>query len=157
MRGAHIVDEVSTDRTQDILRVINTSNRAAYEGIIPQEHFRDPVLTEEELLDDWERMTFYAWKSEAEIVGVAALQLLGEGIGRVRYVYILPGYQRQGIGSALVTRVETKARERSLGKLRVLTVGKASWAVSFYEKLGYRLAERIEGTWGFDVFLEKDL
>jgi N-acetylglutamate synthase-like GNAT family acetyltransferase len=152
-----MVDEARTDRAQDILGVINTSNRAAYRGIIPQEHFREPVLTEEELLEDWERMTFYVWESEGKIVGVAALQVVGEGVGRVRYVYILPGYQRQGIGTALVTRVEAKAKEMGLRKLRVLTVEKASWAVAFYEKLGYRLAEKVETPWGFDVFLEKEL
>ena len=152
-----MVDEVSTDRAQDLLEVINTSNRIAYKGIIPQEHFREPVLTEEELLEDLERMTFYAWESKGKIVGVAALQVLGEGVGRVRYVYILPGYQRQGIGTALVTRVETKAKEMDLRKLKVLTVGEAGWAVAFYEKLGYRLAEKIKRPWGYDVFLEKEL
>ena len=152
-----MLDEVWTDRAEDILGVINTSNREAYKGIIPQEHFRDPVLTEEKLLEDLERMTFYTWESKGKIVGVAALQVLGDGVGRVRYVYILPAYHRQGIGTTLVTRVETKAKEMGLRKLKVLTVEKASWAVAFYEKLGYRLAERIERPWGFDVFLEKEL
>jgi len=95
-----MVDEVWTDRAQEILEVINTSNRIAYKGIIPREHFREPVLTEEELLEGFERMMFYAWESRSKIVGVAALQDLGKGVGRVRYVYILPGYQRQGIGTA---------------------------------------------------------
>ena len=151
-----MVDEVWADSAEDILVVVNTSNREAYKGIIPQDHFREPVLTQEELLEDFERMTFYAWESRGEIVGVAALQDLGEGVGRIRYVYILPGYQRQGIGTALVTRVETKAKEMVLRKLKVLTVEKANWAVAFYEKLGYGLGEKIKKPWGYDMFLEKE-
>jgi N-acetylglutamate synthase-like GNAT family acetyltransferase len=139
-----MIDEVWTDRAKDILEVINTSNRTAFKSIIPKEHFREPVLTEEKLLEEWERMTFYAWESRGKIVGVAALQVLGEGIGQVRYVYILPRYQRQGIGSALVTCVETKAKEKGLSKLKVLPMEKARWAVSFYERLGYRLVEKIK-------------
>jgi N-acetylglutamate synthase-like GNAT family acetyltransferase len=152
-----MVKEVHADRADEILDVINTSNYEAYHGVIPPEHFREPVLTEEELLEDFEGMVFYGWESNSKIVGVSALQFLDEGVGRVRYVYILPGYQRQGIGTALVTQVERKAMEMDLSKLKVLTVEKADWAVAFYKKLGFRLAERIERPWGFDVFLEKEL
>lgn len=152
-----MVNEAWIDQAEDILRVINTSNSKAYKGVIPQEHFREPVLTEEELLEDFGRMTFYAWERKGKIVGVAALQVLSEGVGRVRYVYILPRDQRQGIGTALVTRVETKAKEIGIRRLKVLTVENANWAVAFYEKLGYRLAEKIKRPWGIDVFLEKEL
>lgn len=152
-----MVNEVWNDQAEDILKVINTSNSEAYKGIIPQEHFREPVLTEEELLEDFERMTFYAWEKKGKIVGVAALQVLNEEVGRVRYVYILPRYQRQAIGTTLVTHVEMKAEEIGIRTLRVLTVENANWAVAFYKKLGYRLAEKIKRPWGNDVFLEKEL
>jgi GNAT superfamily N-acetyltransferase len=152
-----MVVEARADRAQEILDVINTSNRMAYEGIIPRAHFKEPVLTDEELLEDLERMTFYGWESSGTLVGVAGLQDLGQGVGRVRYVYILPGYQRQGIGTALVTRVEMKANEMGFTKMKVLTVEKAGWAVAFYEKLGYSLAEKIKRPWGYDVLLEKEL
>ncbi len=152
-----MIAEVSVNRAEEILSVINISNREAYRGVIPPEHFREPALTQEELLEDFERMTFYACESEGRMVGVAALQDLGEGVGRVRYVYILPGYQRRGIGTALVAQVEWKAKEIGLRKLKVLTIGKADWAVDFYEKLGYVLAEEVERPWGCDAFLEKEL
>ena len=53
--------------------------------------------------------------------------------------------------------VEQKAREIGLKRLRLLTVGQADWAVSFYKKLGYALSNKIERPWGFDVLLEKEL
>lgn len=57
----------------------------------------------------------------------------------------------------MVRYVERKAKEIGLKRLRLLTVGQADWAVSFYEKLGYAPADRVERPWGFDVFTEKEL
>jgi len=152
-----MIEKACLDDAAEILSVINTSNREAYKNIIPQEHFKEPVLSLDKLLEDLERMTFYTYKSEGSTVGVAALQIESEETGRIRWVYILPEHQRKGIGTALITHLEWKARKIGLRRLRLLTVGKANWAVNFYKKLGYNLADKIERPWGFDVFMEKDL
>jgi GNAT superfamily N-acetyltransferase len=152
-----LIKEAREDRAEEILEVVNVSNLEAYNDLIPQEYFREPILTPDELLKDLKRMTFFGWEIKGKIVAVAALDDLGEQKGRVRYVYVLPGYQRQGIGTVLVRRVEELAKELGLKILKVLTVEKAHWAISFYTKLGYQLAERIQRPWGFDVFLEKEV
>lgn len=152
-----MIERACSDKAEEILSIINTSNQEAYKKIIPREHFREPVLSLEKLLKDFERMTFYVYKSEGRVVGVAALQIESEETGRIHWVYILPEYQRRGIGTALVTHLERKAREMGLRKLRLLTVEKARWAVNFYKRLGYYLAEKIERPWGFDVFMMKEL
>ncbi len=152
-----MIEKACLDKAEEILSVINTSNREAYKSVIPKEHFREPVLSLEELLEDFEKMTFYVYKSGSRIVGVAALQIESEGTGRIRLVYILPEHQRKGIGTALVTCLERKAGEIDLRRLRLLTIGGAKWAVNFYKKLGYNLADKIERPWGFDVFMEKEL
>lgn len=77
--------------------------------------------------------------------------------GRIHLVYILPEYQRRGIGTTLVVYLEQKAREAGLKRVRLLTVKKASWAVNFYEKLGYTLTEPVERPWGLDVWMGKEL
>lgn len=152
-----MIEEADLDDAQAILSVINTSNREAYRGVIPREHFREPVLSLEKLLEDFERMTFYVYRSEGRIVGVGALHAEDGETGRIRWIYVLPTYQRRGIGTALVTCLEQKSREMGLKRMRLLTVGGADWAVSFYRKLGYELADRIEQPWGFDVFMGKEL
>ena len=152
-----MIEEAGCDDAQEILSVINTSNREAYRGVIPRKHFREPVLSLEELLEDLRRMTFCVYRTEGRIVGVAALHVENEEIGRIRWVYVLPEHQRKGIGTALVAYLERKARDVGLKRVRLLTVGGAEWAVSFYRKLGYELADRIEQAWGFDVFMEKEL
>ena len=151
-----MIEKANPEYAKEILAVINISNREAYKSIIPKDHFKEPALSLEELLEDFERMTFFAYRSGGRIVGVAALRVESEGAGRIRYVYILPGYQNRGIGTALLNHLEQRAKEAGLRRLRALTVGKASWAVNFYKKLGYGLTEKIERPWGFDVFLEKE-
>lgn len=137
-----MIEKACPDDAEEILFVINASNREAYKNIIPKEYFRDPVLSREKLLEDFERMTFYVYRSEGRIVGVAALQIESGETGRIHWVYILPEYQRRGIGTALVTHLEWQAKEVGLRRLRLLTVEKARWAVNFYKGLGYYLAEK---------------
>ena len=49
-----MIQEARTENAKEILSVINTSNREAFRSIIPRSHFRDPVLSLEELLSDFE-------------------------------------------------------------------------------------------------------
>lgn len=152
-----MIEKAYPDNAKEILSVINTSNREAYKAIIPKKHFREPVLSLKQLLEDFQRITFYAYKSEGKIVGVAGLQIESEKTGRIHWVYLLPEHQRKGIGTAMVTYLERKAKEKGLKRLRLLTVGKASWAINFYKKLGYQITDKIERPWGYDVFMEKEL
>jgi GNAT superfamily N-acetyltransferase len=135
-----MIEGASSDQAHEILAVINISNREAYRGVIPTEHFREPVLFLEQLLGNLRRMAFYVCRSEGKIIGVAALDVENEEVGRIRWVYVLSEHQRKGIGTALVTHLERRAREMGLKRMRLLTVGGAKWAVSFYQKLGYELA-----------------
>jgi len=152
-----MIELASLRDLQEILELINRSNREAFQGIIPREHFREPILTLDGLLRDFSRMPFYVYRREGRVAGVAALRQEDTASGTIRWVYILPEQQRKGIGTALVTFVEEEARKVGLHRLRLRTVEKAHWAVSFYHKLGYRLAKRLEVPWGYDVILEKDL
>jgi GNAT superfamily N-acetyltransferase len=102
-------------------------------------------------------MTFYVYRSNGSIIGVVTPNVESPDAGKVRWVYVLPGYQRRGIGTALVTHIERQARELGLSRLWLVTVEKVTWAVSLYQKLGYALSERIERPWGFNVRMEKEL
>ncbi|MBO3808638.1 MAG: GNAT family N-acetyltransferase, partial [Candidatus Brockarchaeota archaeon] len=74
------------------------------------------------------------------------------------FVYVLPEHQRKGVGTSLVTHVEAEARRLGLKKLRVPYVdANAYWAINFYMKLGYRVVDKREKPWGYDLFFEKTL
>jgi GNAT superfamily N-acetyltransferase len=152
-----VIEEASSKDAEEMLVVINASNRQAYRSIIPRPHFRDPVLSLRELVQDLERMTFYIHRYQGRILGVIALHVESAETGRARLVYVLPGHQRQGIGTALLAHLEHKARESGLSRLRLLAVEDARWAIDFYTKMGYVKATRIERPWGFDCFMEKEL
>ena len=141
----------------DVLRVINESNRQAYRGIIPKQHFREPVLAYEELIDWMSKSDFYGFVEKKEIVAVASLRIEDGDTARIGWVYVLPEFQRKGIGSTLMHYLETVAKGKGLIKARLLTVGGADWAVKFYKKLGYQLTEKIDRPWGFDQYMEKQL
>lgn len=142
---------------EEILSVINTTNREAYKNIIPKEQFKEPILTLEELLKILDKMAFYTYKSYGKIVSVAALDGIDDKVGKLRWVYVLPEHQRKGIGTALITRLEQKAVEKGLRKMKLRTIGKSHQAVNFYKKLGYTLTGKIEEIWGYDFLMEKDL
>jgi len=152
-----MIEKARSNDAEEILSLINKTNREAYKNIIPKEHLKMPVLSLKELLEVFEKMTFYVYKSADRIVGVAALQIESEETGKLNWVYVLPKHQRKGIGTTLIIHLERKAREIGLKRMRLRTIGKADQAVNFYKKLGYRSAVKIEVPWGFDVFMEKEL
>ncbi len=152
-----MIERASSKDLNEILEVINTSNREAFSKIVPKEYFKSPILTLEELKRDFEVMEFYVYRLNGRIVGVAALQVESESTGRIRWVYILPEFQRRGIGTALIKHIEFRARELKLRKLWLVTPEKAYWAINFYRKLNYEVTSKIERAWGFDVVMEKEL
>ena len=48
-----MTEKACFDDVEEILSVINTSNREAYRNIIPEEHFRESILSLEKLLEDF--------------------------------------------------------------------------------------------------------
>jgi amino-acid N-acetyltransferase len=143
---------------EEILFVINKSNSEAYRKVIPQEYFKEPVLSKDELIEDFRKMTFYACKVEEIIVGVAALKVIGNDMGQIRWVYILPECQRKGIGTSIIRHVENEAKKVGLKKLIIPDVHEnAYWARNFYTKLGYAAVGRTSTPWGDNVIYEKIL
>jgi GNAT superfamily N-acetyltransferase len=152
------VYETDIKNIEEILFVINKSNSEAYRKIIPREYFREPVLSIEELIEDFRRMILYAYKVEESTVGVSALKVVGDDVGQIRWVYILPEHQRKGVGTSIIKHVENEAKKMNLKRLIVSDVHeKAYWARNFYAKLGYTVVGRTPRPWGDNVIYEKIL
>ena len=56
------IHQANIEDVEEILFVINKSNSEAYKKIIPPEYFREPVLTLDELLKEFEEITFYTYR-----------------------------------------------------------------------------------------------
>jgi GNAT superfamily N-acetyltransferase len=64
------------------------------------------------------------------ICGIGAIRQSGD----LDLCYVDPGYQRRGIGRALVLAMESQARMWDVQKIRLISTGSAR---AFYEKSGY--------------------
>lgn len=73
-------------------------------------------------------------------VGTARLDVVNEdpAVATVRLVAVLPQYQRQGIGRAMMNELERFAATKGT---RQLNVHAAHDAVTFYQKLGWQLID----------------
>jgi len=124
-------------RSGDADRIYFIINRAAqaYEGIIPADCYHQPYMTKEELEREMKRMSFFGWMVRGELVGVIGFEPIKD-ITLIRHAYILPKWQRQGIGSNLLDYLKGLV---CTSRLLVGTWADAHWAIGFYEKHGFRL------------------
>ena len=117
-----------------IYAIINEAARA-YEGVIPTDCYHQPYIPMPELRREAARMTFYGWEEDGRLTGVIGYEPVKD-VTLVRHCYVLPGRQRQGVGSALLRHAMRLTRTQ---RLLVGTWADAIWAVRFYEKHGFRL------------------
>ncbi|MFC1682963.1 GNAT family acetyltransferase [Candidatus Zixiibacteriota bacterium] len=79
---------------------------------------------------------------EGKIVGTAMAGFDGHR-GWVYYLAVSPGHRRQGIGTELMRRVEEDLAAMGCPKLNLQVRASNAQAGSFYQRLGYRVEERI--------------
>ena len=129
-----MIRELSSKNAGNICEVINQAARA-YQGFIPNDCYREPYMSIEELHHEMEKITFFGWDEGGGIVAVIGYQPV-ENVTLVRHVYVLPDYQRQGIGTRLLNHMKVMTKTEHL---LVGTWANATWAIQFYQKHGFKL------------------
>ena len=120
-----------------IFRIINEAAKA-YEPVLPPHVYHDPQMTMDELQREMERVSFFAYEEEGHVLGVMGYEFV-EDVALIRHAYTRPESQGRGIGTLLLTRIEgTIANSNRATRIIIGTYTKASWAVSFYQKQGYK-------------------
>lgn len=124
-------------RASDAQRIYFIINKAAeaYEGVIPADRYQQPYMPMDELMREMERIAFYGWEAKGELVGIMGMEPI-EDVTLIRHAYVLPEWQRQGIASRLLAHVR---RLFTGSRLLVGTWADATWAISFYQRHGFRL------------------
>lgn len=84
------------------------------------------------------RGVFVVARLHGDVIGCAGLRLLGDGIGELTRVYVVPSARRRGIGELLVGAMEERAREHAVTRLRLDTRSDLTEAQRLYAKNGYR-------------------
>ncbi len=118
-----------------ILHIINQAAQA-YEDVIPQDRYKEPYMSREELREEMGKIIFYGYEQNEELVGVMGFQPIDEEVTLIRHAYVLPDYQRGGVGGELLNHLVGLS---SSEQLLVGTWRDAWWAIRFYQKHGFTL------------------
>jgi GNAT superfamily N-acetyltransferase len=118
-----------------ILEVINDAAQA-YKGVIPDDRWKKPYMSAEELAEEIEAgVQFFGQMKGERLLGVAGIQALKDTT-LIRHAYVLPAFQRKGIGTRLLKYLMGLA---GTDEALVGTWADATWAIRFYEKHGFEL------------------
>jgi GNAT superfamily N-acetyltransferase len=129
-----VIKELSSKDVAVIYHLINLA-ADAYRGVIPDDCYHEPYMPEEELHHEMMNMTFFGWEEIGKLVGVMGFQPIKD-VTLIRHAYVLPNYQRKGVGTRLLDHLKlmTKTKELLVG-----TWADAVWAIDFYQKHGFRV------------------
>ncbi|KXA92132.1 hypothetical protein AKJ64_03945 [candidate division MSBL1 archaeon SCGC-AAA259E17] len=129
------IKQLTRKDAEEMLRVINEAARR-YEGEIPADCYSEPYMPRSELEEEKEKMRFLGYVAE-RLIGVIGLQTVG-GAFLIRHLYVLPEFQRRGIG----TRLLDFGLERATSDgIYVGTWEDARWAVEFYKANGFETVD----------------
>ncbi len=129
-----MIRECRGEDTERMCRIINEAARA-YEGAIPADCYHQPYMSMEELEREMKRISFSGWETNGELVGIMGIEPVKDVV-LIRHAYVLPDWQKQGIGSALLNDLVVQA---VTPRLLVGTWADARWAIAFYQEHGFSL------------------
>ena len=92
-------------------------------------------MPEEELRQEMRNMTFFGWEETGKLAGVMGFQPVKD-VTLIRHAYVLPDYQRRGIGTRLLDHLRQMTQSE---RLLVGTWADATWAINFYQKRGFKV------------------
>ena len=135
-----MITKLQPTEFKSILHVVNDAAEA-YRGVIPEDRWKEPYMSTEELRGEIESgVEFYGWVENGVLVAIMGIQLVND-VTLVRHAYVLTNRQRRGIGEKLLRHLLSLART---SEVLVGTWEAAYWAIRFYEKHGFKLVSREE-------------
>jgi GNAT superfamily N-acetyltransferase len=122
-----------------IVEIINDGAQA-YRGVIPEDCWKEPYMPEHELQHALASgVVFWGCEEKGELVGVMGIQDVAD-VTLIRHAYVRTAHRGRGIGTALLLHLRGLAARPIL----IGTWKAATWAISFYQKHGFRLVAEDE-------------
>ncbi len=135
-----MICKLSSAEFDSILNVVNNAAQA-YRGVIPEDRWKEPYMSTEELREEMENgVQFYGWTENNVLAGVMGIQPVKD-VTLIRHAYVLTDYQRRGIGEKMLTHL---LRLAGTEEVLVGTWTSAGWASRFYQKHGFKLVSTEE-------------
>lgn len=131
-----MIRKCQANDTRRIYSIINEAAKA-YDGAIETDCYHQPYMPEEELEQEMKRVTFYGYETGGELVGIMGIEPIKD-VTLIRHAYVLPQWQKQGIGNKLLNHLKSLTTTHSL---LVGTWAAAHWAIAFYQKHGFKLLQ----------------
>jgi len=132
-------------KKKDINKILNIINDASlkYKGIIPNNCWHEPYMSEDELIDEIsDGVHMFGYHDNNKLISVIGIQKVKDAT-LIRHAYTLTSYQGKGIGSALLEHLLKKNQK---SRLLVGTWQKAEWAIRFYKKFGFIIHSKDQST-----------
>jgi N-acetylglutamate synthase-like GNAT family acetyltransferase len=137
----YTVRQCHKDECSAVSEIINAAAEA-YRGVIPADRWHDPYMSLLALESEISAgVGFWACESEGDVIGVMGIQPVRD-VDLIRHAYVRPGYQRRGIGAALISHI----RSMSSRQMLVGTWAAATWAIAFYQRHGFELVSAEQRT-----------
>ena len=129
---------ISEYKKSDVSKILHVINDASlrYKGIIPDNCWRDPYMSEQELIDEFsDGVRMFGYHQNNKLIGVIGIQEKKD-VTLIRHAYTLTFHQGKGTGSTLLKYLLKKKQN---SRLLVGAWRNATWAIRFYEKFDFIL------------------
>ena len=127
---------VETD-FETIHKIINDAAKA-YRGVIPEDRWKEPYMSGDELKHEIDQgVVFWGYEKDGELIGVMGIQHI-QDVTLIRHAYVRTDRQNQGVGAKLLSEL----RRQTNYPILIGTWADAVWAISFYEKHGFRIVSQ---------------
>ncbi len=136
-----MIRKLRSNEFDALLHVINDAAEA-YRGIIPEDRWKEPYMSIEELRHEIKSgVQFYGCVEDNDtVIAVMGIQPVKD-LTLIRHAYVLKEHQRKGIGQNLLRHLLQLTDTR---QILVGTWKAAWWAICFYEKNGFVLTSETE-------------
>ena len=96
-----MISKYKKSDTTKILYIINDAS-LKYKGIIPNDCWHEPYMSEQELIDEFnDGVCMYGFHENSKLIGVIGIQEVKDVV-LIRHAYTLSSFQGKGAGSALL-------------------------------------------------------
>ena len=125
---------ICNDEDFEAIWLIINEAAQVYKDVIPADRWKEPYMSRTELEHEIrDGVHFWGYDENGTLLGVMGIQNL-EDVSLIRHAYVRRTYQKQGIGSTLLSQLCNQANNPVL----VGTWAAATWAIRFYERHGFK-------------------